>query len=157
VFRNFLPNLRISRPPYIWMMICGVFLPDALARGILFFSQESFLTAQFFHTPFACFFQTLLISCLFVKEQRADVFNATTAGWILHQVFDLGEIALSPSYYYLFWPLSDRPVTLNLVLPEHWPYLAGGTVLIALLSGIKTVSWISPKSLFAGVKTAREK
>lgn len=156
VLRNFFPKFRICRTPYIWMTIFGVFLPDVIARGVILVLPKSFLTAQFFHTPFGCFFQTLLISCFFVKEQRVGVFGAITAGWILHQTFDLAEVTLSPSYYYVFWPLYNQSISVNLILPEHWPYIAAATLLIALLSGRKAVAWMY-RNVVSNIRVAREK
>ena len=119
-------------------------MPDLIARSMVIFSNQMFLSAQFFHTPIACFFQSMAISCLFKKDQRAMVFYALTTGWLIHQAFDL--LQLSPiEYYYLFWPSSDQTISIGLFYVDLWPWVAAITVFIAWLTSKKVMSFFSAK------------
>ena len=127
------------------MVIFGVFLPDFVSRGCIVIIPEFFLVSQFFHTPFACFFQTLIISCLFVREQRRNVFTGITFGWILHQLFDAFQITVGPGNYYYFWPIYDKPLSLKIFLASHWKYVAILTTLVALLTDQKIIIWLKTR------------
>jgi hypothetical protein len=142
VFRNIFMKLKICQGPYFLMVLFGVFLPDFVSRGSMVIIPEFFIVSQFFHTPLGCFFQTLFISCLFVREQRLRVFTAITFGWILHQVFDAFQITIGPGFYYYFWPLYDRALSLKVFLAEHWMYVALITTLVAVLTHPKTIFWL---------------
>ena len=142
VFRNIFLKLKSCQGNYFLMVIFGVFLPDFVSRGCIVIIPEFFLVSQFFHTPFACFFQTLIISCLFVREQRLNVFTGITFGWILHQLFDAFQITVGPGNYYYFWPLFDQALSLNIFLAGNWMYVAIITTLVAILTHQKTILWL---------------
>lgn len=141
VFRNFFLRLKFCQGPFFLMILLGVFLPDFVSRGSMIIAPEFFLVSQFFHTPLGCFLQTLLICCLFVREQRSLVFTAITCGWILHQLFDSFQITVGPGYYYFFWPLYDEALSFDMFFARHWKYVALITSLIAALTHQRVVSW----------------
>ena len=142
VFRNFFNKLDICKRPFFFMLLFGVFLPDFVSRGSMLIASRFFLVSQFFHTPLGCILQTILISCLFVKKQRFLVFVAITCGWILHQVFDAFQSTVGPGYYYFFWPLYDEALSLDLFLASYWVYVATITILIAIVTHNRTISWV---------------
>ena len=142
VFRNIFLKLKSCQEPYFPMVIFGVFLPDFFSRGSMVIIPEFFLVSQFFHTPLGCFFQTLIISCLFVREQRFMVFTAITLGWILHQLFDAFQITIGPGFYYYLWPFYDKALSLKIFLAGNWIYVAITTTLVAVLTHQKTISWL---------------
>jgi hypothetical protein len=141
VFRNFSLKLKSCQGPYFLMVIFGVFLPDFFSRGSMVIISEFFLVSQFFHTPLGCFFQTLIISCLFVREQRSMVFTSITLGWILHQLFDAFQITIGPGLYYYLWAFYDKALSFKIFLAGNWTYVAIITTLIALLTQQKTLFW----------------
>jgi len=116
------------------MVLLGVFLPDIVARGAMAVFPEYTMQAQFFHTPVACFFQTILISCLFIRRQRFQVFKAITLGWILHQSFDLIQTTLGYGFYFPLWPLYGQAIKFPLLEATDWPGIAAVTALMALAS-----------------------
>jgi len=142
IFRNLFAKLEIIRKPFFYMFVFGVFLPDFISRGALVVFPDFFFIVQYFHTPFACFFQTLIVSSFFVKEQRCRIFLAITLGWILHDVFDAAQILIGGGYYYFFWPVYSQSVTMNLFWPHDWPYVA--------ISAL-TLAWLTTGSFFTRV------
>ena len=145
VFRNIFIKLKSCQGNYFLMVLFGVFLPDFVSRGCIVIFPEFFHVSQFFHTPFACFFQTLIISCLFVREQRSMVFTGITFGWILHQLFDAFQITVGPGNYYYFWPIYDKPLSLEIFLASNWKYVAILTALAALLTDQKIIIWLKTR------------
>ncbi len=133
LFRNFFSRFWFAKKPFV-MLLFGVCLPDIASRGAFVLFPQLFFQAQYFHTPFACFFQSLTISCFFVRKQRYQVFKAVTIGWILHQMFDLLQKHVGPGNYYFFWPIYPDPLSLDLVWAQYWPLIALTTASIALLT-----------------------
>ena len=134
--RNFFSKFSVFKGNYFTIVLFGVIMPDLIARPAWIVSNQLFLSVQFFHTPIACFMQTILISCCFNTRQRVTVFYALNIGWVIHQAFDLLQLAPT-KYYYIFWPLYDQPITLGLFLVENWPWVALLTVLMAVLTSEK--------------------
>jgi hypothetical protein len=132
--KNVKPQSALFGKRYFGMVLFGVFLPDIVARGTMVLFPEWTLTAQFFHTPVACFLQTVLLSTLFIRKQRVRVFQALTLGWLLHQTFDLAQTNLGSGFYYVLWPLYDHPLRLGLFESSDWPWVALITVLMAIVS-----------------------
>ena len=116
------------------MLLLGVFLPDILSRAAIFLGPEIYLTAQFFHTPLACFFQSTIISSCFIKDQQWLVLKALTLGWVLHQSFDLLQTSLDPLVYTVYWPFSARCVSIGPIWIGHWYYVAGITIFLAIIT-----------------------
>ncbi len=148
LFRNLIPKLRICQKQFFILVLLGVFLPDIISRGaMILLSEESdfFLTSQYFHTPFACFFQTLIISCFFIRSQRVTVFLALTTGWLLHEAFDVMQGVLGPGYYFILWPLSSQTFTLNIFPDSAWYYVAFLTTLTALLTNKTLIKKLKTK------------
>ncbi len=150
LFRNFSSRFWFSKKPFFIMLLFGVCLPDIASRGAFVLFPHFFFQAQYFHSPFACFFQSIIISCFFVRKQRRQVFHAITIGWILHQVFDLLQKHVGPGNYYFFWPIYPDPISFNLIWAQYWPIIALATTSVALLTSQNMVSWIyrqlKPKS-----------
>mgnify|MGYP001246578268 CR=1 FL=1 len=84
------------------LILLGLVLPDLFSRPYWVIGPGFFFTSHYFHTPFACFLQTLAIASLFAPGHRRMAFRAITIGWILHQSFDLLQRSLDPGYYYIF-------------------------------------------------------
>lgn len=135
-----LRNLQLTRETLrhaFPLVLFGLILPDLLSRAPLIMGPRFFFTAQYFHTPFACFLQTLVFSTLFAPSHRRIAFRAITLGWVLHQSFDLLQGSLGPGFYYILWPLWDQPFQIGLFWAGNWPYVAGVTILLAWLSSKK--------------------
>ncbi len=132
--KNIKPKSSLFSRRYFGMVLFGVFLPDIVSRGTMALLPELTLTAQYFHTPIACFLQTVLISSLFIRKQRLRVFQAVTLGWILHQTFDLAQTNLGAGFYYVLWPIYDLPLRVPLLQATDWPWVATITVLMAVVS-----------------------
>ena len=124
------------------LVLFGLVLPDLLSRPYWIIGPGYFFTAHYFHTPFACFLQTLVLSCFFAPGHRNMAFRAITLGWVFHQSFDLFQRSLDPDYYYLFWPLLTRPFRIGLFWAGNWPYVAGATVLFAVITSQWFRRWI---------------
>jgi hypothetical protein len=140
--QNFFSRPWFFNKPYFLLVLFGVSLPDLISRGIKVFSPDLFIPAQFFHTPFACFFQAVFISCFFVQEQRYRAFYAISIGWILHEIFDSLQRHIGPGNYYLLWPVYPEPVSFNLIWAQYWPGIAIVTSLTALLTNKRVLIWI---------------
>ena len=134
LFRNLTLKLRVCQQPFFVLVLAGVFLPDLIARGSAVLDREIFLAAQYFHTPFACFFQSLIISCFFIQSQKVTVFLALTTGWMLHQGFDVMQGVLGPGYYFILWPLSYDAFSLEVFPDSAWYHVAFLTTLMAILT-----------------------
>jgi len=145
VFRNLAPKLRICQKQFFVLVLFGVFLPDFISRGAMVLLPKHFIVFQYFHTPFACFFQTLLISCFFIKSQKVSVFWALTTGWVLHQGFDIMQATLGPGYYFILWPLSHDAFNLEVFPDSAWYYVAVLTTLTALLTNKILIKKIKEK------------
>ena len=145
VFRNLASGLRVYQKDFFVLVLLGVFLPDFIARGSAVLAREIFLTAQYFHTPFACFFQTLIISCFFVKSQKVTAFWALTTGWLLHQGFDLMQGILGPGYYFILWPLSYDAFSFGVFPDSAWYYVAFLTSLVAILTNRELIKKLKQK------------
>jgi len=145
VFRNLTPKLRICQKQFFVLVLLGVFLPDFISRGTMILASDFLLVGQYFHTPFACFFQTLIISCFFIKSQKVTVFWALTTGWVLHQGFDIMQGTLGPGYYFILWPLSYDAVSLGVFPDSAWYYVAFLTTLTALLTNKILIKKIKEK------------
>lgn len=133
IYRNIFPKLKLNRIAF-WAVLFGAFLPDLISRGIVLIDIRFYYSAQFFHTPFACLFQSLIISFLFVKHQRSIVFLAITIGWSFHQLFDLFQTSLDPFMYTVFWPVYVKPVRIGIFWSGYWYYVAGITVFFAIIT-----------------------
>ena len=145
LFRNLTSKLKVCQQQFFVLVLLGVFLPDLIARGSAVLDREIFLAAQYFHTPFACFFQTVVISCFFVKSQKATVFWALTTGWMLHQAFDIMQSVLGPGYYFILWPLSNQPFSFGLFPDSAWYCVAFLTTLAAFLTNKSLIKKIKAK------------
>mgnify|MGYP004195461749 FL=1 len=145
VFRNLASKLRICQKQFFILILLGVFLPDLISRGAMVLAPKNFLVFQYFHTPFACFFQTLIISYFFIKSQRATVFLAITLGWILHQAYDVMQGVLGPGYYFILWPLSSQTFSFGIFPDSAWYYVAFLTTLTALLTNKALINKIKEK------------
>ena len=145
VFRNLAPKLRICQKQFFVFVLLGVFLPDFISRGAMVLAPDNFLVFQYFHTPFACFFQTLIISSFFMKSQKVTVFSAITIGWVLHQAYDLMQGVLGPGYYFTLWPLSSRTFSFGIFPDSAWYYVAFLTTLMALLTNKKLIKKLKEK------------
>ena len=145
VFRNLVPKLKICQKQFFVLVLLGVFLPDFISRGAMILTSENFLAFQYFHTPFACLFQTLIISCFFVKSQKVTVFWALTAGWMLHQAYDVMQGVLGPGYYFILWPLSSQTFSFGIFPDSAWYYVALLTTLTALLTNKTLIKKIKEK------------
>jgi|TARA_B100000315_G_scaffold255116_1_gene297683 hypothetical protein len=145
VFRNLAPKLRICQKQFFVLVLLGVFLPDFISRGAMVLAPDNFLVFQYFHTPFACFFQTLIISSFFIKSQKVTVFSAITIGWVLHQAYDLMQGVLGPGYYFTLWPLSSRAFSFGIFPDSAWYYVAFLTTLMALLTNKTLIKKIKEK------------
>ena len=148
LFRNLTPKLRVCQKQFFILVLLGVFLPDIISRGaMVLLSEESdfFLTSQYFHTPFACFFQTLIISCFFIRSQRVTVFLALTTGWLLHEVYDVMQGVLGPGYYFVLWPLSYDAFSFGVFPDSAWYYTAFLTTLMAILTNKALIKKIKEK------------
>ncbi|HAK38186.1 MAG TPA: hypothetical protein DCM60_08065, partial [Nitrospina sp.] len=95
--------------------------------------------------PFACFFQTFIISCFFVKSQKVTVFWAITTGWVLHQAYDVMQGVLGPGYYFILWPLSSQAFSFGIFPDSAWYYVAFLTTLTALLTNKTLIKRIKEK------------
>ena len=143
LLKSFLPTKETVRKGFP-LILFGVFLPDLVSRGVVLISHDYYYQAQFFHTPFACVIQSMIISLLFIKQQRLLVFKSLTLGWILHQVFDLFQESLDPFMYAIFWPLSLKTFSLGIFWHGHWPFLAlSMAILLLLITKIKINSTAS--------------
>ena len=145
LFRNLIPRLRICQKQFFILVLLGVFLPDLISRGAMVLAPDFLFIAQYFHTPFACFFQTFVISCFFVKSQKATVFWALTTGWMLHQAFDIMQSVLGPGYYFILWPLSNQSVSFGLFPDSAWYCVAFLTTLAAFLTNKSLIKKIKAK------------
>ena len=86
-----LRNLQLTRETLrhaFPLVLFGLILPDLLSRPYWIIGPGYFFTAHYFHTPFACFLQTLVLSCFFAPGHRKMAFRAITLGWVFHQSFD---------------------------------------------------------------------
>ncbi|QPJ63999.1 MAG: hypothetical protein G3M78_00685 [Candidatus Nitrohelix vancouverensis] len=135
VVKNCFVKSRVFSRSFFAMAMLGVFLPDIISRGVMKLFPAATMIAQYFHTPAACFFQALFISCLFVREQRYLVFWAITAGWVLHQVFDVFQHHLGPGLYFMLWPLYWEPIKIPLIQSTEWPLVAASTMTLAWVTG----------------------
>jgi len=145
LFRNLTPKLRVCQKQFFILVLLGVFLPDLISRGAMVLAPDFLFIAQYFHTPFACFFQSLIISCFFIKSQKMMVFMALTTGWILHQGLDVMQGILGPGYYFIFWPLSYDAYSLAVFPDTAWYYVASLTTLIAILTNRALMKKIKEK------------
>tara|TARA_B100000686_G_C16685523_1_gene914535 strand:+ start:485 stop:976 length:492 start_codon:yes stop_codon:yes gene_type:complete len=142
ILKNCFAQLSLLRRKYFTVVLFGVVMPDLISRSALIFSPQWFASAQFFHTPIACFFQTVIISGCFKANQRIMVFYALSLGWILHQVFDLLQTTLDPGNYYIFWPLYNNPVQLGIFWADEWRWAAIFTTIVAILTSKKIISFM---------------
>jgi hypothetical protein len=152
IFRDLFSKLRVCQNTF-GLILFGAILPDLISRGAGVLTPTFYLPAQFFHTPLACFLQTLLISCFFVRQQRLQIFNAITWGWVIHQCFDLFQFSLDDGGYYIFWPFYHQPVRLGLFWVEDWPMVALGATLVACITGRKIAFWTKPRFFVDGQPT----
>ena len=133
LIRNFQNKSKIFQRAFP-LILFGLVLPDLFSRPYWIIGPGFFFTSHYFHTPFACFFQTLAITSFFAPVHRKLAFRALTFGWVLHQGFDLLQRSLDPGYYYIFWPLLNQPFRIGLFWAGNWPYVAIFTVLFAGLA-----------------------
>ena len=147
LFRNLTLKLRICQKQFFILVLLGVFLPDLISRGTMVLAPDFLLIAQYFHTPFACFFQTLIISCFFIKSQKVMVFLALTIGWLLHQVYDVMQGVLGPGYYFILWPVSHDAYSFGVFPDSAWYYAAFLTTLMAILTNPALIKKIKEKKI----------
>ena len=103
--------------------------------------------AKYFHTRFACFFQTLIISCFFIKSQKVKVFLALSTGWLLHQVYDVMQGVLGPGYYFILWPVSNDAYSFGVFPDSAWYYAAFLTTVMAILTNGALIKKIKEKKI----------
>jgi hypothetical protein len=134
IFRNLASKLRVCQKPFFVLVLLGVFLPDLISRATLVFFPKLFYLTQYFHTPFSCFFQTIIISCFFIKSQRLIVFYAITIGWVIHQTLDVLQGFVGGGNYVVLWPFSNKTFGFGLFPATEWMYVILITTLTALLT-----------------------
>ena len=145
LFRNLTPELSVCQKQFFILVLLGVFLPDLISRGAMVLAPDFLFIAQYFHTPFACFFQSLIITCFFIQSQKVIVFLALTTGWILHQGFDVMQGVLGPGYYFILWPLSYNSFSFGVFPDSAWYYVAFLTTLMAVLTSKALIKKIKEK------------
>lgn len=146
IYRNLFPKLKLNRTAF-WAILFGTFLPDLISRGIVLIDDKYYYSAQFFHTPLACVFQSFVICFLFVANQRITIFFAITIGWFIHQLIDLFQTSLDPFMYTVFWPVYVEPVRIGVFWSGYWYYVTGITVFVAIVT-VKNYKYVNLENTF---------
>ena len=143
---NALLPRRSARPHEVWAFVFGSALPDLASRApSLFVARviEPRLLASgpaldswtiglnFMHGPLGVTLLSVVLAAAWPAWSRLSASRwrlawLLTLGAMVHLALDLGQIHLEPAYRYL-WPLSLRPLQLNVFDPEIsvlvWPLL----------------------------------